>query len=180
MTLYLKHFFQEKEFSRLFIFENGNSIHSFYYPFRIRNTDEIFELTTMERVYSKSVTADVISFFLSIFNESDIKDLSKNLLYEIFLDNMKSFCFDELSEQEQKELWNFLVYLIYYDTGYIRYDYDADNVNGDIHPLMHIDINYEEGASLKFGLGQQLNLQDFVSMISKKTRCFYLSHVPPT
>lgn len=50
------------------------------------------------------------------------------------------------------QFYELIMYFIEFQSGYIRYDYDAKNKNGKIHPLHHFDLSYCNYTTYKFGL----------------------------
>lgn len=60
------------------------------------------------------------------------------------------------------------------EDGYIRYDYDPANEDGDIHPLYHFDINYSSAVTYKIGLNKPIKGNDFQDTLNIKTNCAYL------
>lgn len=62
------------------------------------------------------------------------------------------------------------------EPGYLRYDYDPKAANGIIHPLHHLDINYDLNATYKCGLYGPLELAEFESMFISGNHKMFLHH----
>lgn len=60
------------------------------------------------------------------------------------------------------------------EPGYVRYDYDPKSANGQIHPLYHLDINYDIHTSYKCGLYKRLTTDDFERIFMEHERKLYL------
>ncbi|MFK5976708.1 MAG: hypothetical protein QM493_09390 [Sulfurovum sp.] len=64
--------------------------------------------------------------------------------------------------------------LLFMEDGYIRYDYDKEHENGNLHPLNHYDIFYSSHATFKIGLNQKLDESEFIDLLNIKSDCKYL------
>lgn len=60
------------------------------------------------------------------------------------------------------------------EPGYIRFDHDPKNENGRIHPLFHLDINYDSGATYKIGLEDQISPSRFFELLNNNLEREYL------
>ena len=59
------------------------------------------------------------------------------------------------------------------EPSYIRYDFDKPASNGCLHPLYHLDINYNKNHTYKLGLYDEMALPQFKDILNKKTDCLY-------
>lgn len=71
--------------------------------------------------------------------------------------------------------WDLLLNLLTIEDGYVRYDDDVDNVNGDRHPQHHIDIFYSNHTTFKLGLTGERSQQDILDMLDILTDCHFVS-----
>lgn len=60
------------------------------------------------------------------------------------------------------------------EPSYIRYDHDPTNVNGKIHPLYHLDINYSQQGTYKLGLENAISKSYFENLQNTNTECSYV------
>lgn len=83
---------------------------------------------------------------------------------------------DEASEKNisAKDLWHIVRRLLAYEVGYLRYDFDEEHVNGKLHPLNHLDINYEDQSTYKLGLENKIDYAILKNLVDTKTDCNFL------
>lgn len=145
------------ENGRLFVFLE-NKYFSIKFPFKIKIEEEIkFYINNIE-LNSKILSA-IRYAFLNISNS--IRDI----LYQIEKE------YEQINKDEIEEI---IIAMLLLDDGYLRYDHDAKNENGKLHPLDHLDIFYTNN-SVKLGLRGRLSQKNFVKIISKKyDECCYL------
>lgn len=145
------------ENGRLFVFLE-NKYFSIKFPFKIKIEEEIkFYINNIE-LNSKILSA-IRYAFLNISNS--IRDI----LYQIEKE------YEQINKDEIEEI---IIAMLLLDDGYLRYDHDAKNENGKLHPLDHLDIFYTNN-SVKLGLSGRLSQKNFVKIISKKyDECCYL------
>lgn len=60
--------------------------------------------------------------------------------------------------------------------GYVRYDYDQEHCNGNLHPLNHLDVNFSSNVQYKLGLENTINLDTFIDILDLKTDCYFLNN----
>lgn len=95
------------------------------------------------------------------------------------LENMLESIYYDMSEEgymgiEIEQCWGLLMRMFSAELGYIRYDYDAEHVNGDYHPLYHLDINYSAKCTYKLGLRGKFSINDFADLVDIETQCRYV------
>ena len=84
------------------------------------------------------------------------------------------FCDYQEECDENENFLGFLRELLLMEDGYIRYDYDEEHKNGDLHPLNHYDLFYSSHATFKIGLNAILSEDEFVDLLDIKSDCKYL------
>lgn len=148
-----------------------NKIFTICSPFRISTVGDkviithnlIGEISNME-----------VSLLKRIFNEENIFMMK---------DAMNSYCLleDIISEDFSNSnllpniIWELLVNLLNYESGYVRYDYDPENKKPEkIHPLHHLDISYNNYSTYKFGLHSRISIEDFIDIFDATTEQFYM------
>ena len=80
----------------------------------------------------------------------------------------------DYQEECDENFWEFLRELLLMEDGYIRYDYDEEHENGNLHPLNHYDLFYSSHATFKIGLNDKLSEDEFVDLLDIKSDCKYL------
>lgn len=88
-----------------------------------------------------------------------------------FIDFYDSF---EESLVESPNFWIVFLKLMTFEEGYIRYDYDEEHENGDLHPLNHLDIFYSSKPTFKIGLRERYQKDYLVNLVNRETNCIYL------
>ncbi len=143
-------------------YELKDKIFSLHFPFTIEEEIE----------HSKSklkVTATSILI---------IKEVIKNVgivnSYEDFYFGLNQEDGVEYLDAEINIAWGIYFELIALESGYLRYDHDPIHVNGDYHPLNHLDIFYENTATFKVGLDKRINKSEFIDILDLRTECLYL------
>lgn len=157
--------------SRLFLFEE-NKFFSVVFPFQLNL--ENGQVTFLSQPIEMSHLA-IIASVLSDFDErKSIVDLTESIL-----DNDE---YKKLPQDEQKTIDELIEYLISYEVGYVRYDYDPDNFSkyskmgmSNVHPLHHLDINYSSNATYKLGLDTQIDIKIFLDMLDITTGCQFIN-----
>lgn len=123
--------------SRLVV-KRGDGIISISFPFSVAEVDGFLRIWCPQlslQLDNRSV--HFVRGFLRGLSERDIVDVVADL------------------EQEAPDYQDFLQlgwYLLNCDHGYFRVDSDPERVNGDVHPLNHIDFFYANYSGVKVGL----------------------------
>lgn len=127
------------ENGRLFVFLE-NKYFSIKFPFKIKIEEEIkFYINNIEL---NSIILSAIRYaFLNISNS--IRDILSQIKEE----------YEQINKDEIEEI---IIVMLLLDDGYLRYDHDAKNENGKLHPLDHLDIFYTNN-SVKLGLKDKLS-----------------------
>jgi len=111
------------------------------------------------------IDSRLISQVISIIKCDDFKS-------NCSLDFFAPIC--DYEEECDENFWTFLRELLLMEDGYIRYDYDVEHENGDIHPLNHYDLFYSSNATFKIGLKDKIRHVDFIDSLNINTSCSYL------
>ena len=143
---------------RLFVFLE-NKYFSIKFPFQIKIEEKEIKFY-INNIELNSIILSAIRYaFLNISNS--IRDILSQIKEE----------YEQINIDEIEEI---IIAMLLLDDGYLRYDHDAKNENGKLHPLDHLDIFYTNN-SVKLGLSGRLSQKNFVKIISKKyDECCYL------
>jgi len=147
--------------NRLFFFRE-NKYFSIVFPFfaKKENKDYLFSFKNKIEIDSR-----LISQVISIIKCDDFKA-------HCSLDFVAPIC--EYEEECDENFWEFLRELLLMEDGYIRYDYDEEHENRNLHPLNHYDLFYSSHATFKIGLNNKLSEDEFIDLLDIKSDCKYL------
>lgn len=147
--------------SRLFFYKDKKYF-SISFPFttRIDEKNNVVELTTYT---GKRLDSQGISAVISIIDSDQFK-LNPSLI-EFYL---------EPNGIEYSGLM-LLEEIFQFEPSYLRYDTDPDNEKGKLHPLNHLDINYSQYSTFKFGLKKEITSDYFENLQNIKTDCSFLT-----
>ncbi|MBQ2406863.1 MAG: hypothetical protein II312_09400 [Lachnospiraceae bacterium] len=101
-------------------------------------------------------------------------DFVKNSVDEIIENAYLDVSEEEYTEGEISNCFGLMLRLLSMELGYIRYDYDPEHENGDVHPLHHLDINYSSRGTYKLGVKKKMEKDEFVDLLDIKTDCKYV------
>lgn len=62
-------------------------------------------------------------------------------------------------------------YLLFEESGYVRYDYDGQTKNEVKHPKHHLDVNFTPKYSYKLGLGRGIDEVEYGRILNKDEYC---------
>lgn len=155
--------------SRIFFCEQ-DKIHTFQFPFTINLEDEKLKFHYMEQ----EIDSEIITIIISIFEtkESIFKSLDTTL--DIFMDTMNDFGVN--NKQYAEYCWNLIVYLLSFEPGYLRYDYDdaEERVDALKHPLNHLDLFYSGNNTFKIGLDDRIDYNKLIELLNVNACCSYI------
>jgi len=146
--------------SRL-IFVSKEKIYSINFPFRVTgNIGSLKFYSNHHQDINSKATSNILALIDDgIFIEQHVLDFAMPLADRFDIDN---------------DLWALLRELLLWEDGYIRYDDDPDNEDGDVHPRYHLDVFYSSAATFKLGLRQAIEHVTFADILDVNTNCQYL------
>jgi hypothetical protein len=146
--------------SRIFLYKEGKFF-SVSFPFNISiEGDKVTEIYT----YSGNlVDNQVISAAISILNNGKFRLKPSPVDFWIEADSIELPGLSLLEE------------IFLFEPSYIRYDNDPKNVNGKLHPLHHLDVNYSAYGTYKLGLNASILDTYFEDILNIKTDCIFIS-----
>ena len=62
-------------------------------------------------------------------------------------------------------------HLVFFEWGYVRFDYDPSHARGRKHPASHLDVNFTRAISYKLGLKTKIDFDALNSIIRSDTDC---------
>ncbi|WMP18483.1 hypothetical protein [Thiothrix lacustris] len=147
--------------SRLFFFSKEKSF-SVSFPFHVTQNKDTLEFSSKTiREIDHKITSDVLGIL------SQHCDFDKECALE-FIEPIIDIA------KNEEFFWPFLLYLFLFEDGYIRYDYDEKNNNGDYHPLNHLDLYYSSYSTCKIGLRESLEPTKMIDLLRTETICHYI------
>lgn len=140
---------------RAFIVSN-NKIISFGFGLTIQHKNNHIVAFGIE---ARRITAKQISEAQSI-----LRLLNEGSLYKEVDD-------DDLEQTPSKEGKFLFEYLLFEESGYVRYDYDRQTKNEVNHPKHHLDVNFTPNYSYKLGLGRSIDEVEYGRILNKNEYC---------
>jgi len=147
--------------NRLFFFINEKYF-SIVFPFFAIKEDKNYLFSFKNKI---EIDSRLISQVISIIKCDDFQA-------HCSLDFVAPIC--EYEDECDENFWIFLRELLLMEDGYIRYDYDEEHENGNLHPLNHYDLFYSSHATFKIGLNSKLSKNEFMDLLDIKSDCKYL------
>ncbi len=147
--------------SRIFL-ASGDKYYSLVFPFSVTEHEGALSFSSkLITSVDNKVTSDVIG----ILNESNLNGLRDSLEYVEGIVDL---------EMSEPLFWPFLVGLLTYEDGYVRYDHDPVNQDGDSHPLDHYDFFYSADASCKIGLRDRVDVGEMIKFVMPDSACQFI------
>lgn len=157
--------------SRVFYFME-NKYFSIFFPFSIEEKAEgVNAYSIYDVAQDREIDNRAISLLRIILDKVDfINSTVENMLESIYYDMAQ----EGYDSQDIECCWNILMRLFSTEFGYLRYDYDIEHANGDLHPLYHLDINYSSKCTYRLGLREKFLPEDFTDLVDVQTKCKYV------
>lgn len=148
--------------SRLY-YQTTNKYYSVSFPFSVEEVDSKLNFKYYSLCIDSRITSDIIGLF-------SCSNKFATCSPEDFIDSI----FDFGEQQYIYEIWGLTKYLLFFEDGYIRYDFDSENENGRLHPLIHYDIFYSNASTFKIGLYKENDIKDFQDFLNLRTNCHFI------
>lgn len=150
-----------------------NKIFTFNFPLRIYNDIELGNFLSISYRGSLKIDNIVSSLLISIFSQEDI--------FENTLENIENSILEKAIENEWEqldieEIRKFIVHLMTFEPGYLRYEYDKENANGVLHPEHHLDFFFSSDNTMKIGLDDIIDADWMIDMLNTLTACKYIKN----
>ncbi|MEA4836285.1 MAG: hypothetical protein VB133_14265 [Anaeromusa sp.] len=150
--------------SRILICED-KKIHTFQFPFDLSISNDSI------KIYYDNIEID--SGILTILSTT-FTDLNDGQSIEKIIENYWGAISDlEISENEARIYSGLITYLISFEPGYLRFDYDdnTDRTDPNNHPLNHLDIYYTNKNTFKIGLSDRLSYTQLINVLDIAKPC---------
>lgn len=159
-----KFYLKISKMSRL-IFEGETKIFSINFPFKVLEDQDGLRFVTQNNVeIDNFLTSEVLAFVSqdSLMDSEDFLDFASPIID---------------GATDEKEFWNLIKDLFFYEDGYLRFDHDEEHIDGHHHPLDHFDFFYSNGATLKIGVERRYSVDKVIDVLDVTTPCHYLRSV---
>lgn len=155
--------------NRVFFFSE-NKYFSFNFPFNLDSSNKKLYYKNLE------INSTIISILEGLLDKNDLILLNKDYIIEYYYEYIGySYKGDDYEIIFEEDFINLVNRIIEFEPGYIRYDYDEEREDGNLHPLNHLDINFEDSGHFKLGLNRKLKLKEFIDIMDISTDCHFLS-----
>ena len=147
-----------------------NKIFSLQFPFRMECDGAQDNKIIYDGVTGTVISPMVLSFLIEAFEKMSRREDDFDTIFEIVMEhevNNEEFTF--------KKRWQLISYLLKYDLGYLRYDFDPEHEVGKMHPLNHLDVCIDNSATYKIGLKKEIDFRDMKDILDLTTECWYFS-----
>lgn len=152
-------FLEEKYFSIVFQFE----------------IEQRAEYENVYKIYDAILDMEIDNRIIVLLERMLVRiDFAKNTVDEIIENAYLDVSEEDYTEKEISNCFGLMLRLLSLELGYIRYDYDFEHANGDLHPLHHLDINYSSKGTYKLGLKRKMEEDEFIDLLDIKTECKYV------
>ncbi|MCD2346849.1 hypothetical protein [Clostridium guangxiense] len=153
--------------SRIFYCQD-EKMHTVQFPFSILEEDKKLKV-----YYDKyELDSKITTILADIFNHQIEFNESLESMAEVYYNTMKEY---EVESGIYNELcWEILLYLLSFEPGYLRYDYDLERQDPIVHPLNHLDVYYSGKNTFKIGLDKKINKDDLIDILDINTNCKFL------
>jgi len=154
----------KSKMSRLFYFStSGKKYFSINFPFNVIEGDNelLFSSKYIDEIDNK-ICSDILS--LLSCNQGNESTCITDILEPLTDDN-----------DYNEDIGTLVKELLFMEDGYIRYDYDFEHQNGDLHPLNHFDLCYSNKVNFKIGLNNKIDYEFFIDLLKLETDCKYIN-----
>lgn len=165
-------FIKVDKMSRIF-YDLNDKLFSLVFPFSLETQEEsrirylIFDPVTDVIVDNKAV-----SLMRTIVEKMDLCNTTfERLIEEAYFDAGN----DNFDMNYVDNCCMMILRMFTTESGYIRYDYDAEHQDGVQHPLNHLDINYSTKCTYKLGLNKRMIMDEFVDLLDVQTDCRFVT-----
>lgn len=149
-----------------------DKIFSVNFPFNVTWDSDKSIPVEFKTKYWQGINLHIVSKVISILSTSSFETLTD---INSILDRITEKDDDYSSViPHHFDVWSFISELLIADDGYIRYDHDPGGAKEHLHPLLHLDIFYQNTTSFKLGLYQKLDLEVITNILDKNSDCHYV------
>ena len=153
---------------RRLLISSENSIHTFHFPFNLSEVEGKLSVWYKEYELDSKVT----TILKSMFSREYTYRLSTEATLDMYFEVMSEFDVNDIPTSNM--YWEIMMFMIEFEPGYVRYDYDIERNRGKIHPTNHLDINYSGESTFKIGLKTSLTNTQLIDILDTNTNCKFI------
>lgn len=167
----LSYYYKAATIRRVIICHNNHKIVSYHFPFEAAKNNNSFLLSingieiNLEKL---AKTKEIIEYFRNRPKACWGNDLPVTLI-----DAYRDMSNDE-SDVIEDDIFKLFYLISTTEPGYLRYDFDPDHEKGKIHPCNHIDINFNNHSTYKYGLYKKFSFEEFENIFNKYEEKLFL------
>ncbi|WP_442603613.1 hypothetical protein [Paenibacillus sp. KN14-4R] len=160
---------------------------SFTFPFTIHLEDN-----SVKKLYSTNtkigINKTIVRILLELAAEGFFKEKEQTPNIYDEMDALSvaiknNINVDEDLDDYEEKVWTIIKEFLLFEPGYLRYDFDEERADPDLHPLHHLDVFYSSQATFKLGLNESifknklLEREDLINVLDITTPCYYISNL---
>lgn len=153
---------------RIYIYISEDKYISFVFPFNIKEKDQSIYFYYLDIELNEKIISEIFTILESQKDMKSSHGRTNSSVIELYLSN-------DYQEPLSEKAYYVVERLISTEPGYLRHDHDSQNANGRVHPEYHIDINFSQDATFKYGLNCMLTSLEFEIMFDKRNDCLYFN-----
>lgn len=152
---------QTSKMNRLF-FSSPDKVFSINFPFTaIKDNDHL----KFRSIHHSDINGALTSSIISILESTTSLEAREVL----------EFAEPIFSQTDSDpDFWCLFRELLMHEDGYIRYDHDEDRMNGNLHPIDHLDIFYNSTNTFKLGLGRRISADGLIDILNLESDCHFI------
>lgn len=166
---YLQYWEGNKEIKRPYLCLDSEKTHRLF----LVDVDKIISFGFDIRVKFNSEYNRVAGLFLHQYPITSREISEARQILSNNMDTQSLYCYNMLEEDSMilDTSLRLFEFLLFYEWGYVRYDFDPSSAKEGTHPVNHFDINFSKLISYKLGLRKKIELDEFIDMIDKEKDC---------
>ena len=138
------------------VYQTENKMFSVNFPFFCEIGEDGYIIRENDIIFNFQIVSELMSIIIDIQQNNDIDSILGKII-------------------DSEEIYRLIIKMLKTEYGYVRYDYDQENCNGNLHPLNHLDVNFSSNVQYKLGLENTINLDTFIDILDLKTDCYFLN-----
>jgi hypothetical protein len=159
---------QENQRYRAYVYLARDKFFSVFFPYRL-HVDKVSGKVTVYYKDNKKLDEVLLSECISFKEDMTDKLINGGSEKE------KGKTYTEVVEDGlyKDETFAIMEKLMTAEPCYIRYDHDLKSKNKSVHPIDHLDVNFNKLGAFKLGLGGRVNPDRFESYLSPDTKALF-------
>lgn len=156
--------------SRLLFCTEGK-IFTFQFPFQVQEAKDGSGYLLLRYKDFLEIDNMISSLLVAVFERDDIFDGTLENIDEKVLQEIVDNEWEGVDWESFREL---IKQLVLFEPGYLRYDHDIENANGELHPEHHLDFFFSSNNAMKIGLQSEVQSEWMIDLLDTRTNCKYI------